>query len=43
MGSDWPHAEAVPQPRDFLHCLGKMSEADKRSIMRDNLASLLAA
>jgi predicted TIM-barrel fold metal-dependent hydrolase len=35
-GSDWPHAEGLPNPVDFVHDLAAFSEADIRLIMRDN-------
>jgi predicted TIM-barrel fold metal-dependent hydrolase len=37
MGSDYPHAEGVPTPRDFVQegCAG-LSEEQIRLIMHDN-------
>jgi predicted TIM-barrel fold metal-dependent hydrolase len=35
-GSDWPHAEGLPNPVDFVHDLAGFSESDIRLIMRDN-------
>jgi predicted TIM-barrel fold metal-dependent hydrolase len=43
MGSDWPHAEAVPQPRDYLDCLTGIGEADRRAILHDNISGLIEA
>jgi predicted TIM-barrel fold metal-dependent hydrolase len=40
-GSDWPHAEAVPEPLDFLKYLDGFTDDETRSIMRDNGADLL--
>ncbi|KPM56031.1 amidohydrolase [Frankia sp. R43] len=37
LGSDWPHAEGVRQPVDFLdESLSGLSEADVRLVARDN-------
>jgi predicted TIM-barrel fold metal-dependent hydrolase len=43
MGSDWPHAEGTPLPRDYLQCLDGMTKADREKITRDNLQMLIAA
>ena len=43
MGSDWPHVESIPHPREFVACLEGMTPADKKRIMRDNFAELLPA
>ena len=43
MGSDWPHAESVPRPREYVECLNGMTDPQKQAIMRDNLAELIAA
>ncbi|MBM3658334.1 MAG: amidohydrolase [Actinobacteria bacterium] len=40
-GSDFPHAEGLAEPRDFVESLSGMSDADVRRIMRDNLHDLL--
>jgi predicted TIM-barrel fold metal-dependent hydrolase len=40
-GSDYPHAEGLAEPRDFVESLAGMSAADVRRIMRDNLHDLL--
>jgi predicted TIM-barrel fold metal-dependent hydrolase len=39
-GSDWPHAEGLAQPRDFLANVASFSLGDQRKIMRDNARSL---
>jgi predicted TIM-barrel fold metal-dependent hydrolase len=43
MGSDWPHAEATPQPIDYAKCLQGFDARSTRRIMRDNTLELLAA
>lgn len=40
-GSDWPHAEGVAHPRDFLEKLAGFPVADRRKIMRDNARRLV--
>jgi hypothetical protein len=40
-GSDYPHAEGLAEPTDFVKGLASFSEADTRRIMRDNLRALL--
>lgn len=42
-GSDWPHAEGVGHPRDFLNNLDDFSAADKRRIMLENGRALTFA
>jgi predicted TIM-barrel fold metal-dependent hydrolase len=42
-GSDWPHAEGVATPRDFLGFLDAFSDADVRKIMGDNARALTYA
>jgi len=42
-GSDWPHAEGVPHPRDFFQKVADFSLADQRKIMRDNARGLVLA
>jgi predicted TIM-barrel fold metal-dependent hydrolase len=39
-GSDWPHAEGVAHPRDFIGFLDGFSDADVRKIMADNAREL---
>ena len=42
LGSDWPHAEGVRQPSDFVtESLGGLAPADARRIARDNALELL--
>jgi len=36
MGSDYPHAEGLADPTDYVHELAGFSKADQRKIMRDN-------
>jgi predicted TIM-barrel fold metal-dependent hydrolase len=40
-GSDFPHAEGLSEPTDFIKGIADFSPADQRRIMRDNLAALL--
>ncbi len=42
-GSDWPHAEGLPQPRDFLANVASFSLHDQRRIMADNARELTFA
>ncbi len=35
-GSDWPHAEGLPNPVDFVYDLEGFTDAEVRMIMRDN-------
>ncbi|MCK9875371.1 amidohydrolase [Frankia sp. Ag45/Mut15] len=39
-GSDWPHAEGLAEPKDFLGGLGSFSAHDRRRIMHDNASEL---
>ncbi len=39
-GSDWPHAEGIAEPRDFLQKLTSFSLEDQRRIMVDNAREL---
>ncbi|UUO01751.1 amidohydrolase family protein [Mycolicibacterium novocastrense] len=41
MGSDFPHAEGLAEPADFLKLLDPLDDAAKRRIMRDNAEQLL--
>lgn len=41
-GSDYPHAEGLVEPTDFIHDLPKFSPQDVRLIMRDNGFGLVA-
>jgi hypothetical protein len=42
-GSDFPHAEGLREPADYIKGLGDFADPDQRRIMRDNLKALLAA
>lgn len=39
-GSDWPHMEGLPQPRDILNELGGVEEGAMNSFLRDNTVAL---
>ena len=39
-GSDWPHAEGLAEPTDFVDDLDGFSDDEIRAIMRDNALSL---
>jgi len=39
-GSDWPHAEGMAEPREFLANVASFSLEDQRKIMGDNARSL---
>lgn len=41
LGSDFPHAEGLAEPRQFLESIASLPEADQRRIARDNLRELL--
>lgn len=43
MGSDWPHAEGISRPREYVECLDGLGDNEKQAIMRDNVAGLVAA
>ena len=42
-GSDWPHGEGYPEPRDFLANVANFSAADQHRIMYDNAKELTLA
>jgi predicted TIM-barrel fold metal-dependent hydrolase len=42
-GSDWPHAEGLAVPADFVHDLEGYDAGEVRRVMRDNAMGLLAA
>ena len=42
-GSDWPHAEGMAEPRDFLQNVQSFSAQDQRRIMVDNARELTFA
>jgi predicted TIM-barrel fold metal-dependent hydrolase len=39
-GSDWPHIEGMPEPLDYVSELAKLTEAERRRVMRDNAVEL---
>jgi hypothetical protein len=41
MGSDWPHAESIPHPRDYIRCLEGVDQNTIKHIMRDNIQNLI--
>ena len=40
MGSDWPHAEGMRQPTDYVHDLGGFPDDEIRLVMRENALAL---
>ncbi|MEZ4290723.1 MAG: amidohydrolase family protein [Myxococcota bacterium] len=40
LGSDWPHAEGLPDPTDFALELEGFSDAEIKMVMRDNCLGL---
>ncbi len=40
MGSDWPHAEGIAEPADYLHDLDGFSPDEIRLVMRENAMAL---
>jgi predicted TIM-barrel fold metal-dependent hydrolase len=42
-GSDWPHAEGMATPRDFLKKVEAFSAEDQRKIMAENARELTFA
>jgi predicted TIM-barrel fold metal-dependent hydrolase len=40
LGSDWPHAEGLPDPTDFALELDGFSDAEVKQVMRDNALGL---
>ena len=40
MGSDWPHAEGLPQPSDYLRELKAFTAEEQKLVMHDNAAGL---
>jgi predicted TIM-barrel fold metal-dependent hydrolase len=40
LGSDWPHAEGLAEPTEFVGELDGFSEAEVKMVMRDNALSL---
>jgi predicted TIM-barrel fold metal-dependent hydrolase len=41
MGSDWPHAEGLPEPTDYVKDLDGFSDDEIRMVMHDNARALL--
>jgi predicted TIM-barrel fold metal-dependent hydrolase len=41
-GSDWPHIEGMPQPLDYLPEVKELDPADRRLVLHDNAAELIA-
>jgi predicted TIM-barrel fold metal-dependent hydrolase len=41
-GSDWPHIEGMPQPLDYLPEVKELEPDERRLVLHDNAASLLA-
>jgi hypothetical protein len=39
-GSDWPHAEGLPEPGDYLRDLQGLPDAEIRLVMRENALAL---
>jgi len=39
-GSDWPHAEGLAEPRQYLDYITMLSVDDRRKVMRDNAREL---
>jgi predicted TIM-barrel fold metal-dependent hydrolase len=40
MGSDWPHAEGLPQPTDYLRELEGFEKSEIEAVMRGNALAL---
>ncbi len=43
MGSDWPHAEGLPTPTDYVKDLTGFSDDEIRKVMHDNARALVPA
>jgi predicted TIM-barrel fold metal-dependent hydrolase len=39
-GSDWPHTEGLPEPREYEHEIASLGADAVQRIMRDNAAAL---
>ena len=39
-GSDWPHIEGMPKPRDYVTEIKELDDASQRRILRDNALEL---
>ena len=42
-GSDFPHAEGLPEPTDYVKDITGFSPAEVRQVMRENIIGLLSA
>ncbi len=42
-GSDFPHAEGLPEPTDYVKDIAGFSPAEVRQVMRENIIGLLAS
>ena len=40
-GSDWPHIEALPEPRDYVRELKSFSDDERKRILIDNVQELI--
>jgi predicted TIM-barrel fold metal-dependent hydrolase len=43
MGSDWPHAEGMADPRDYFEKVAGLGEENRRKFLRDNALPLLSS
>ena len=41
MGSDWPHAEGLPEPTDYIREPSSFGSDETRALMRDNGRALV--
>ena len=41
-GSDWPHIEGLPNPRDYVREVKDLGADDRRRVLNDNVRELLA-
>ncbi|MBX7433933.1 amidohydrolase [Mycobacterium sp. Y57] len=39
-GSDWPHAEGMSEPKEYLENVATFTAAERKLIMRDNARAL---
>ena len=39
-GSDWPHIEGMPEPLDYVPELAKLTEAERKAVLLDNVVEL---
>jgi predicted TIM-barrel fold metal-dependent hydrolase len=40
-GSDWPHIEALPEPRDYIRELKDFDAVERKKILLDNVSELV--